>query len=290
MWIRSRLSGVYTTGGDDSLSKVFGLTSKQLHYVLVILESHNLITKQLLKSEKQRSIVYLRRFAFKNKTPLENVKDWLMRRPSLTDSLVNIKRHLSYSGKQFKTMVSNGERQKIFERVYSTEPITVKKNKKLVSKTRQGRMLRLNVDRVVQQEEDSLEQPDEDNGLVIVQDIGVEQSQSTPLYTQILSKIQMCGKDGVALKQLGVLFGLDFYKSRRLGSNLQTNPDLVTIMRETVRGKAKYQSIAFRKVLQSCSDIQTRSKFFFFLFIICCISLSSSILRINIFKMSPKSP
>jgi hypothetical protein len=43
------------------------------------------------------------------------------------------------------------------------------------------------------------------------------------------------------------IFGFDFYKSRRLGSNLQTNPEIVTIMKETCHGKAKYQNLVLRK-------------------------------------------
>lgn len=127
---RSRYSGMYTSG-DDGLSKKFNLTAKQLHYTFTILEGHGLIKKQVLKSERQRSIVYLMRYAFKNKTLAENVCDYLMQKGVETDyadSFVSIKRKFSFSNKQFKTLVQNGERAGIFKRF--TLPVTVQVSKR----------------------------------------------------------------------------------------------------------------------------------------------------------------
>ena len=66
----------------------------------------------------------------------------------------------------------------------------------------------------------------------LVASFGCEQVTSLPLYTQILAKIESCGREGIALRNLGIMFGLDFYKSRRLGNKLQTYPDIVTVLKE----------------------------------------------------------
>lgn len=118
----SRYNGSYTAG-DDGLAKKFNLSSKQLHYSLIMLEGHDLIKKQVLKSEKMRSIIYLKRYAFKNKTLVENVSEFLMSKGlakdpefNYTDTFVNIKKKFSFSNKQFKTLVHNGERLGVFKR------------------------------------------------------------------------------------------------------------------------------------------------------------------------------
>jgi len=105
-------------------------------------------------------------------------------------------------------------------------------------------------------EDDNLEEEDDDykKANSLVESIGSEQSNTLPLYTQIMQKIESSGKDGISLKKLGHIFGFDFYKSRRLGSNLQTNPEIVTIMKETNHGKAKYQSLVLRRFLKLDSN------------------------------------
>ena len=105
------------------------MTAKQLHYTLIMLEGHGLIRKQVLKSERQRTIVYLRRYAFRNKTLIENVCDYLARKgieAEYADSFVNIKRRFAFSSKQFKTLVQSGERSGFFKRFMLS--VTVKVN------------------------------------------------------------------------------------------------------------------------------------------------------------------
>lgn len=63
---KSRYDGICSTG-DKGLTQLFNLQPKQLHYILVNLESHELIKKQILTSEKKRSIIHLSKFAFRKK-------------------------------------------------------------------------------------------------------------------------------------------------------------------------------------------------------------------------------
>ena len=81
--------------------------------------------------------------------------------------------------------------------------------------------------------------------------LGSSQSYLTPLYTQLFAKINEHGAEGISIKKLGTLFGLDFYKSRRMGANLQAHPDVVTIIKETSRMRAKYQTVMLRKYLHA---------------------------------------
>ena len=98
----------------------------------------------MLKSEKKRSIVYLTRFAFKNKSIFENVCDYLLlKEDGYADSFVNIKQKFSFTNKQFKTIIQNGEKLGAFNRFISLSPIQVKANGKLISKNKETRMLKL---------------------------------------------------------------------------------------------------------------------------------------------------
>ena len=128
---RSRYNGSYTAG-EDGLAKKFNLSSKQLHYSLIMLEGHDLIKKQVLKSEKMRSIIYLKRYAFKNKTLVENVSEFLMCKGqskeaefNYADTFVNIKKKFLFTNKQFKTLVHNGERLGVFKRFMTSLRIEV---------------------------------------------------------------------------------------------------------------------------------------------------------------------
>lgn len=118
---KSRYNGVFTAG-EEGLAKKFNLSSKQLHYILIMLEEHGLIKKQVLKSAQQRSIIYLFCYAFKNKTLVENVCDYLMQKGDdknecqYADSFVGVKRKFSFTNKQFKTLVQHGERLGLFKR------------------------------------------------------------------------------------------------------------------------------------------------------------------------------
>ena len=245
------------------------------------LELHGLIRKQVLKSEKKRSIIYLMKYAFRNKSYLENVCEFLASKQSdstehkYSDSFVNIKKRFHFSNKQFKTLVHNGEKQGMFKRFIINYKIKVKKNSKTIVKTRQSRMLKLTdfyfkslitsqedlnetIDNslLLDNDDENQEEDDEDTKKAnsLVECIGSEQSNTLPLYAQIMNRIELSGKDGISLKKLGHIFGFDFYKARRLGSNLQTNPEIVTIMKETSHGKAKYQNLVLRKFLKFNSN------------------------------------
>ena len=95
--------------------------------------------------------------------------------------------------------------------------------------------------------ESEVEQDDNDGDLDYM---GIQQLNTMPLYTQILTRIEQSGKEGISLKKLGNIFGFDFYKARRLGTNLQTHPEIVTIMKETHGGRAKFQTLVMRKLLK----------------------------------------
>ena len=221
-----------------------------------------MIKKQVLKSEKKRSIVYLTRFAFKNKSIFENVCDYLLlKEDEHADSFMNIKQKFSFTNKQFKTIIQNGERSGAFNRFIALSPIQVKANGKLITKNKETRMLKLSakhlatmklndsLDFELNEANESLMDAEFTEDLCAVSSIGCAQLNTTPLYTQILARIEETGKDGISVKKLGTLFGFDFYKSRRLGTNLQTYPDLLTIMKETRHCRAKFQTLVMRKFL-----------------------------------------
>ncbi len=289
---KSRYNGIYTTssGNEEGLAKIFNLTSKQLHYTLIQLEMHDLIRKQVLKSEKKRSIIYLVKYSFRNKSYLENICEYLSTIQSdnnienkYSDSFVNLKKRFHFTNKQFKTLVHNGEKQQMFKRFIMNYTHKVKKsNSKSIVKTKQARMLKLtdtyfktlkqddlnetNNSIVDINELDELGEEDENNDDLnnknsdsLIESIGSEQANTLPLYSQILDRIESSGKEGISLKNLGHIFGFDFYKSRRLGSNLQTNPEIVTIMKETCHGKAKYQNLVLRKFLKLNNSLPTAS-------------------------------
>lgn len=140
--------------------------------------------------------------------------------------------------------------------------ITTSSNKKSKNKTRCVRLLKLtsnqssNNDTIDGDNEENDDNDTSTNGLIASANELVnkfklcsEQDADLPLYTKMFKYIERCGVSGVSLKQLGYLYGLDFYKSRRIGAHLQTHPDIVTLVKETERGKAKYQTIIMRKFL-----------------------------------------
>ncbi len=283
---RTRFNGIYSTG-DSGLTQIFDLAPKQLHYILVILEAHQLIKKQVLSSEKKRSIIHLKRYAFKQQSMLENVCEYLISRNlkngnGYFDTFSNIKSKIGITNKQFKTLVQSAEKQKILERYLAPIEWKFKKNKtseKVYTKTRQIRMIKftdsyiktmLNNNNMLNHQEDEINDFNDSISLNDSEEIsssshmslsclGAEQSNFFPLNSQIFSKIEQCGQEGISLKELGTMFGLDFYKSRRIGANLQSHPEIVTLMKETNRGKAKYQTIILRKYLSSNVTNATKS-------------------------------
>lgn len=83
----------------------------------------------------------------------------------------------------------------------------------------------------------------------VMSSLGMAQTHQLPLFAQMFARIEQVGKTGISLKQIGTLFAFDFYKSRRMGNNLQAHPDVVTIMKETNKGKTKFQTIVLRRML-----------------------------------------
>jgi hypothetical protein len=279
--------------GDDGLTQIFDLAPKQLHYILNILESNELTKKQVLASEKKRSIIHLTRFASKRKTLLELICDHLLfkhelKKTGYADATVNIRRKIGLTLKQLKSLTQQAERQNILKRYIAFEE---RKNKKTnfdangsaamsasaikKNKPRQVRMLSLTEShyksminsRTNSSNNDIMDEDgDEDesslapaNGsselpLELVKTLGMAQNNIQPLYSQLFAKVEETGAEGVSLKQLGTLFGFDFYKARRMGNNLQMHPDIVTIIKETNRGKAKYQTIMLRKFVQASQN------------------------------------
>lgn len=110
---KSRYDGS-TTIGDDGLVQKFNLVPKQLHYILVNLESNNLIKRQTVVSEKKRSLVHLARFAFKRKNILESLCDYLLARghsyEECCDTLANARQNLGLTQKKFKNVIANAEK------------------------------------------------------------------------------------------------------------------------------------------------------------------------------------
>jgi hypothetical protein len=288
---RSRYAGISTIG-PDGLTKIYSLAPKQLHYVLVILEQHELISKQCISSDKKRSLIHLSRYAFKMQTTLENVCAYLLKitdsgnsssssKPPHSDSFANIKRNVGLTNKQFKNLVQNAEKQLLLRRFFMPVTCKMKKNKSLkkISDKQQQRQIRMvkltdeylaskerragiNNTEIISDEidaETSCGEANDENGPIensLVELLGSEQSDQVPLLVQVFRQIERYGSEGVSLRQLGAMFGLDFYKSRRLGSNLQTHPEIAVLVRETVHGKAKYQIVALRKFFDQKSIMQ----------------------------------
>ncbi len=264
---RSRFDGVFTSG-DDGLAKMFNQSSKQLHYTLMMLEAHGLIKKQVIKSASQRTVIYLASYAFKNKTLVENICEYLMQKGvnssvvAYGESFINVKKRFSFSNKQFKTIVQHGERNGFFKREMMPVMVQVKNQGKWVSKERTMRVIRLSDKQIEAMKKSTTSETDETQGQqTTIEDesedrqsmiscIGSEQINTLPFHTQIMARIEANGREGISLRRLGIVFGLDFYKTRRLGTNLQSHPDLVTIMKETSGGRAKFQSLVMRKLLK----------------------------------------
>lgn len=260
--------------GDDGLAQIFDISPKQLHYILVILQSCQLIKRHLISSERKRSVVYLARFAYKHSSQIETICEYLLQKYKKTgstsgDSFLNIKRNLSFTSRQFKTVVQNGEKSNLLKRYMRSYEHKFKKSKnsdRFHTKTRQIRMVRLtdaylqnnatsskgsatcpNVD---ESDDDELDEDEPGRSASLCSYLGTAQSNLYPLYSQIFAKIEENGREGISLKQLGSLFGLDFYRSRRMGTHLQAHPEIVTKIKETNRGKAKFQTIVMRKFLE----------------------------------------
>ncbi len=253
-----------------------------------ILESNELTKKQVLASEKKRSIIHLSRFASKRKTLLELICDHLLfkhevKKTGYVDSTVNIRRKIGLTLKQLKSLVQQAERQQILKRYIAFEErknkaptgkqnvsaTSAKKNKPLqirmlsltesyynsmISSRSKNNSNEINCEEGDEDENSIRENESSELPVELVKTLGMAQNNFQPLYSQLFAKIEECGADGMSLKQLGTMFGFDFYKARRMGNNLQMHPDIVTIIKETNRGKAKYQTIMLRKFVQASQN------------------------------------
>jgi hypothetical protein len=308
---RSRYQGLSSTG-ENGLTEIFDLVPKQLHYIICILESNQLVKKQSFSSEKKRSVIHLTRYAYKKRTVVEDVCEYLLIKhfrekknaktasadpmPYYFDTFTNIKQKLGIAAKKFKTTIVSAEKQNILKRDFINLEYRVKKNKNAsVLKTRPVRIIKLteayfktmlsdntytklvsdtiattadcgaaNEDyeySINEENTNSLHDLNETGSAAnddefssisagsIRKFLGSKQSYLTPIFTQIFEIVEEHAENGISLKEIGILFGLGFYKSRRLGANLQAHPDIVTIIKETTRMRAKYQTIMLRKFL-----------------------------------------
>jgi hypothetical protein len=243
------------------LSQIFEIAPKQLHYVLTILGKHDFIVKKTISSQKQRCIVYLKRFEQKNETNLEKLVNYLTKKSDKQEFTYILREKLSIGQKQFKNLVALGEKQNLFKRLVMRMDVNSLTNlddddedydedvdddnltletsisKKSKNKTKCVRLLKL-VD-VNTSLNTTLNNDDEDfdeseTSAKDIANLCSKQEFDLPLYTQMFKYIESCGKSGVSLKQLGYLFGFDFYKSRRIGAHLQTHPDIVTESKKNI--------------------------------------------------------
>jgi hypothetical protein len=262
---RSRKKGIFTSG-DGSLSHIFDLESKQLHYVLNILESHEFITKQSISAHKHRSIVYLAKYEITSETNLEKLTKYLLKKQGNCEERVNeIQIKFNFGTKKMKNLMALGEKQNAIERYMMQVEVDDQSHNedeytKKLMKTRQRavRMVRLtesfrkkNAKLLNKSNADDSAIGDEDDDETLenvdTQLVASLQRVEWPMYTQLFQYIERCGINGTSLKRLGLLFGLDFYKTRRMGSHLQTHPEVMTVIKETEQAKAKYQIIKLKK-------------------------------------------
>ena len=278
IYFRSRKNGIFTTG-DGSLSQIFEVAPKPLHYILSILCKHEFIEKKTVSSQKQRCVVYIKRFDQKNETNLEKILNYLSNKKDKQEFTDVLREKFNLGTKQFKNVAALGEKQNVFKRITTRVDSSMNfegtideddeeddedgnedtnssvEKKKSKQKTKCVRLLRLtnpnaSYGATLNNEED--EDFDENDGnLNDIETLCREQKIDLPIYTQIFKYIERCGEAGVSLKVLGKLFGFDFYKARRIGANLQTHPDVITLVKETERGKAKYQTIIMKKFLNT---------------------------------------
>lgn len=145
---RTRYEGASSIG-PDGLTSRFDLGPKQLHYILNILESDELIRKQMVSSEKKRNLIHLARFALRRKTLLEQVCDHLIfkhevKKTGYVDSAVNVRRKLGLSQKQMKALVAQAERQRVLKRFIAYEHRKSSADKAKTSKVNFKRLLLTN--------------------------------------------------------------------------------------------------------------------------------------------------
>lgn len=235
--------------------------------------NHEFITKHTVSSQKQRSIIYLRRFEQRTESNLEKLTNFLLTRENYECETSVVRCDLKFGIKQLKNLIALGEKQQIFHRHVLSVPKTdlsstksdmssedddeeyseeEEKSSSSGQKMRQMRILRLNASFLSKQKDDEQNVDDENEEESTQIDpslVGSLQSNNLPFFSQIFQLLERCGKDGISLKRLGNVFGLDFYKSRRMGANLQSHPEIVTIVKETDKCKAKFQTIVLRKFL-----------------------------------------
>lgn len=240
------------------------MAPKQLHYILVNLEAIGLIRRQVVSSERKRSLVHLARFAVKHKSLVDALADHLMEvgadhgsesgHQACCDDFAAVRRALGLTQKRFKALLALAEKNAVIER-YTGEGNQDTATTSKEAAARQVRMLRLTEKYFRSQtsgpsRNDDETSDDEEAEIAVHESLGVRQSHKLPVYTQMFACVEGYARDGISLKQIGTMFALDFYKSRRMGNNLQTHPDIVTILKETNKGKSKFQTIVLRRFLK----------------------------------------
>jgi hypothetical protein len=266
---------------------MFDLSAKQVHYILNILENHEFISKQSVSAHKQRGVIYLARYEQTNETSLDKLTNYLIRKKKHEERMAEIRLKLNFGTKKLKNLIAMGEKQNAIARYLMNvdyddqddqdEDETPKKATKNRQKT--VRMVRLteafikknsklfnqsnNDDSALCNDDDDDEcDDDEATDSVDMQLIASLQRFEWPVYTQLFQYIESCGLNGTSIKRLGLLFGLDFYKTRRIGSHLQTHPEIITVIKETEQARAKYQIIKLRKFLNKSVSNQALTQQF----------------------------
>ena len=268
---RSRYEGVCSIGA-DGLTSQFQLAPKQLHYVLGVLEAGELTRKQVLASsaEKKRSLVHLTRFASKRQSTLELLCAHLLFQRQVkqtghcADSALNIRRKFGLTPKQLKSLVQQAERARILRRFVQAQPPPPPPPPPQTEKaTVGGKMKPISVRMIaltdshyasmtdqqegaVEEEEEEEEEEGED-GDEHDTTLGVEQSLLQPMHSQLLARIERCAAEGVSLRQLGALFGLDFYKGKRFFKTETLNSSSRLYLH--LEKRAQFRSFRFRKLI-----------------------------------------
>ncbi|CAM6055085.1 unnamed protein product [Sphagnum tenellum] len=195
-----------------------------------------------------------------------------------SDVAGNVKRALDINEKQLKNLIQGGEKQQMLCRYYempaataqstsfdemadddddsNTKSSSVNKNTRkvrYVALTHLSLKLQLDNSSLASSNgaENNVEEDEDDESAAanesLCETIGSEQRLNMPLFAQIFAKVEQCGSEGMPIKRLSVLFGLDFYKSRRMCMRLQQHPEIVTLVRETSACRTKYQAFVLRK-------------------------------------------
>jgi hypothetical protein len=265
---------------------MFNLTSKQLHYILLILGQQGFIKKITNFALNARININSCQYSIKTKSLVEQICDILFENgervatkqnkkeielENCCEKRATIKDKLDIGYKFLRRLTVLAEKQCLIEPFQREERrLFVKLNKKYwhtetfslfrLTKTKFNLMI-LQRD----QRDDNLENSFDiseigDPSFTIETHtrpvdlktmIGNDQSIDIPLYSRIFAKLEESGSEGIPIKSFGAIFGFDFYKSRRIISNLQTHSKVVTFINESSDHKSKYQRIVLKKFAEN---------------------------------------